>query len=264
MLAEAHDAMGWVHSLQLEWAKAEESFRRALELNPSLTTTSTDFVLSTLLPEGKLDEAMRQLEVALSADPLSADVRRTLSMVQISAGLYDNALDNCRRALALDSEVFGANTRCEQALLHKGEVAEAIAMMEKFIADTPVLKVAAAAATATLVTRTQLPGGAPKQRRSWRGMPAFPSPGNDLRGAGRQGPRVRGDRGTRRYQPSAGPSWLNRPELALLHGDPRVAALRKKFGLPQLAGDFVPLTPLRRCSRGPYRVRTESPFHLRT
>jgi hypothetical protein len=28
-------------------------------------------------------------------------------------------------------------------------------------------------------------------------------------------------------------SWLGRPELALLRGDPRVAALRKKFGLRQ-------------------------------
>jgi hypothetical protein len=28
-------------------------------------------------------------------------------------------------------------------------------------------------------------------------------------------------------------SWLGRPELALLRGDPRVAALRRKFGLPR-------------------------------
>jgi tetratricopeptide (TPR) repeat protein len=140
LLAEAHHAVGWVNSLDLEWAEAEKSFRRAIELNPSLTTTSTDFVLSTLLPEGKLGEALRVLDDALHTDPLSADVRRTMSMVQISARQYDAALDNCRRAVALDPEVFGANTPCEQALIHKGQVAEAIAMMEKFITDTPALK----------------------------------------------------------------------------------------------------------------------------
>jgi adenylate cyclase len=91
LLAEAHDASGWIHSLDLQWADAEKSFRHALELNPSLTTTYTDFVLSTLMPEGKLDESLRHLNVALKADPLSADVRRTLSLVQISAGLYDSA-----------------------------------------------------------------------------------------------------------------------------------------------------------------------------
>ena len=63
LLAEAHDAMGWVHSLDLEWAQAENSFRHALELNPSLTTTYTDFVVSTLVPEAKLNEALRQLDV---------------------------------------------------------------------------------------------------------------------------------------------------------------------------------------------------------
>src|SRR5689334_16241990 len=63
-------------------------FRHALELNPSLTSTYTDFVFSTLLPEAKLDEALRELNDAIRADPLSADVRRTISDVQISAGLY--------------------------------------------------------------------------------------------------------------------------------------------------------------------------------
>src|SRR5207248_3139822 len=76
LLAEAHDAMGWVHSLDLDWAQAEESFRYSLQLNPTLTTTYTDFVLSTLLPEGKVDEALRQLDSILNVDPLSWDVRR--------------------------------------------------------------------------------------------------------------------------------------------------------------------------------------------
>jgi tetratricopeptide (TPR) repeat protein len=102
LLAEAQAAMGHVHACAGEWPEAERSFRRALELNPSLTTTYTDFVLSTLLPEGKLDEAMRQLEVALRGDPRSLDVRRVLANVQISAGLYDRALENARTVLAID------------------------------------------------------------------------------------------------------------------------------------------------------------------
>jgi tetratricopeptide (TPR) repeat protein len=138
LLAEAHDAIGWIHSLDFQWADAEESFRRGLELNPSLTTTYTDFVLSTLMPEGKLDEALRRLNVALNGDPMSADVRRTMSLVQISAGLYDRALDSCRRALAIDAEAFNANTRCEQALLLKGDVAQAVALMQKSVAEDPL------------------------------------------------------------------------------------------------------------------------------
>jgi len=232
MLAEAHDAMGWVHSLDLEWAKAEESFRHALELNPSLTTTSTDFVLSTLLPEGKLDEAMRQLEAALSADPLSPDVRRTLSTVQISAGLYDSALDNCRRALALDPEVFAANTRCEQALLHKGQVVEAIAMMEKFIAETPALKEGGGRGYGYLGYAYAITG-----RRAEAEVQATRNAGLPHHQATIYGGLGDKDRAFDAIQrlaamnPQRALSWLSRPELALLRGDPRVAALRKKFGL---------------------------------
>jgi tetratricopeptide (TPR) repeat protein len=232
LLAEAHDAMGWAHSLDLEWAKAEESFRHALELNPSLTTTYTDFVVSTLVPEGKLNEALRQLDVALNADPLSSDVRRTMSTVQISAGLYDNALDNCRRALAIDPEVFAANTRCEQALLHKGQVAEAIALMETFIAENPPLKggrgygylgyaYATAGRRADAELQAARNAGLPHQQAMIYG------------GLGEKDRAFEAIEELAAVNPQRALSFLNRPELTLLRGDPRVAALRKKFGVPQ-------------------------------
>ncbi len=232
LLAEAHDAMGWVHSLDLEWAKAEESFRHALELNPSLTTTSTDFVLSTLLPEGKLDEALRQLDAALAADPLSADVRRTMSLVQISAGLYDSALDNCRRALAIDPKVFGATGHCEQALLHKGEVAEAIALMEKSIAETPQLKEGGGRGYGYLGYAYAITG-----RRAEAEVQAAKNAGLPHQQATIYGGLGDKDRAFAAIEelaavnPHRALSWLPRPELALLRGDPRVAALRKKFGV---------------------------------
>jgi TolB-like protein len=234
MLAEAHDAMGWVHSLDLEWAKAEESFRHALELNPSLTTTSTDFVLSTLLPEGKLDEAMRQSEAALSADPLSSDVRRTLSTVQISAGLYDSALDNCRRALAQDPEVFAANTRCEQALLHKGEVAEAIAMMEKAIREYPLLRAGGGRGYGYLGYAYAITGRraeAEAQLAKNAGLPHHQA--TIYGGLGDKDRAFEAIEELAAMNPQRALSWLSRPELALLRGDPRVAALRRKFGLTQ-------------------------------
>ena len=37
-LAEAHAAMGFIHGIELRWADAEASFRRAIDLDPSLTT----------------------------------------------------------------------------------------------------------------------------------------------------------------------------------------------------------------------------------
>ncbi len=130
LLAEAQAAMGHVHACAGEWPEAERSFRRALELNPSLTTTYTDLVLSTLLPEGKLDEAMRQLEVALRGDPRSLDVRRVLANVQISAGLYDRALENAQTVLAIDPTFPYVSMFRARALLFKGQRTEALRWLE--------------------------------------------------------------------------------------------------------------------------------------
>jgi TolB-like protein len=234
LLAEAHDATGWVHSLDLEWAEAEKSFRHAIQLNPSLTISSTDFVVAALLPEGKLNEALRVLKAALRADPLSPDVRRTMSIAQISTRQYDAALDNCRRAIELDREIYAANTRCEQALIHKGEVAQAITMIEKFVADTPALKEGGgrgygylgyayaisgrrAEAEAQAVRNEGLPhqqaiiyAGLGDKERAWAAIERLAA-----------------------LNPQRALSWLTRPELDLLHGDPRVIALQRKLGVLQ-------------------------------
>ena len=37
LLAEAHAAMGLLYSRERDWENAQESFQRAIELNPSLT-----------------------------------------------------------------------------------------------------------------------------------------------------------------------------------------------------------------------------------
>ena len=80
LLAEAHAAMGLLHSRERDWQKAEESFRRAIDLNPSLTAIYTNYSSSTLLPLGKLDEAERLLRAALQTDPLSLEVRRGMGV----------------------------------------------------------------------------------------------------------------------------------------------------------------------------------------
>jgi tetratricopeptide (TPR) repeat protein len=61
LLADAHAAMGWVYSRELEWSSAEKAFQRAIELNPSLTQTYTSYSTSTLRPLGKPDDALRLL-----------------------------------------------------------------------------------------------------------------------------------------------------------------------------------------------------------
>jgi len=62
--AEAHAALGNMYARDREWVNARTSFLKALDLNPTLTSTHTDFVLGVLMPIGDTDEALRQLDAA--------------------------------------------------------------------------------------------------------------------------------------------------------------------------------------------------------
>ena len=56
LLAEAHEALGMAQARDAQWGQAEKSLRRTLELEPSRSSTRTDFALSVLLPLGRIEE----------------------------------------------------------------------------------------------------------------------------------------------------------------------------------------------------------------
>jgi TolB-like protein/tetratricopeptide (TPR) repeat protein len=131
MLAEVHAAFGAIHSLSGRWAEAERSFRHAIDLDPSVTAVYGDFVLNTLLPWGRADEAVSTMLEAVRVDPLSLDARRVLSRAQSFAGLYDDALDNCQRVVDQDPNYQFAEEICGISLMFKGRMDEALERFNK-------------------------------------------------------------------------------------------------------------------------------------
>jgi TolB-like protein/tetratricopeptide (TPR) repeat protein len=141
LLAEAHAAQGFLHAMALRWTEAEASFLRAIGFEPNRTSIYADFALSTLLPWGRVDEAVRLLETAVEMDPLSLDARRILAEAQLHAGRYEEARDTCRRALELDPKLTLASHLLEWALYfgdphgERGDRAEALHRLETFDGD---------------------------------------------------------------------------------------------------------------------------------
>jgi TolB-like protein/Tfp pilus assembly protein PilF len=126
LLAEAHAAMGLLHSRERRWQDAARSFDRALQLNPSLTSTHTNYVSSTLLPLGRVDEAHRVMAAALRADPLSLDVQRYAAIVAIVRGEYDNAIVTLRKIYATDPAFTFVDQHLGRALTLAGRIDEAM------------------------------------------------------------------------------------------------------------------------------------------
>ncbi len=231
MLAEAHAAMGFIHSYARRWADAEASFRRAIEYEPTRTAVYGDFVLSTLLPWGRLDESLSTMQKALQADPLSLDVRRVLAGVQISAGLYDDAIENCQRVLDEQPNFPIVALFRARALLFRGRRAEALDWFNEYAVSR---KSAAGQGEGVKGWIYAITGQRAEAEAIAARFAHFPQRQAEIYGF--LGDYDRALEALERLavlNPGRAGWHLSQPELASLRGDPRVEAFRRKLGFPQ-------------------------------
>jgi tetratricopeptide (TPR) repeat protein len=101
-LAEAHTSLATVkYRYDWNWKGAEESFRKALELNPGYITAHHWFGVFLVL-RGRFKEGLAEVERAAVLDPLSVVIQWTLGYLYYYARDYEKALKACWRALELD------------------------------------------------------------------------------------------------------------------------------------------------------------------
>jgi DNA-binding winged helix-turn-helix (wHTH) protein/TolB-like protein/tetratricopeptide (TPR) repeat protein len=130
-LAEAHLALGQtLMRAEWDWAAAERSFRRALELNAQLAPVHAS--LSTLATAlGRHEEAVRSMERAVALDPASASLRSDLAWTNLFARRTGAALEHARKAVDLDPWSYSAHRQLSKALTIGGSHNEAIAEARK-------------------------------------------------------------------------------------------------------------------------------------
>jgi serine/threonine-protein kinase len=220
-LAEAHAAMGFTHALEHHWVDAEASFRRAIALDPTITAVYGDFVVSTLQPWGRLNEALATLEAALQADPLSLDLRRTLAHIQLLAGRHDDALQNCQRVVDANPDFPFAELICIRALLVKGRTADALDRINKhpnldYLSYFNAITGQRAAAEAAAAKLAHLP---------YRQASLYTALGDMQRA-------VEAFERFAALNPTRAAGVLGDPELARLRREPRVEEFRRTLGFP--------------------------------
>jgi serine/threonine protein kinase len=98
-LSEAHGAMAayWCWG-RWDWEQAEESFEKAVELNPNLAQWRA-FYSHFLNIIGRPDEAMTQIEKARKLDPLNAFIEALYGVDLLYVGRYDDAVEAFDRSL---------------------------------------------------------------------------------------------------------------------------------------------------------------------
>lgn len=232
LLADAHAAMGWVYAYDFDWTNAERSFERAIELDPGLTQTSTSYAIAVLEPLGKLDEALRVLGKANRHDPSSLDVQREIGQVQMLAGSYEEALDTFQRVRAADSTFAFVDVLIARTLMYAGRFSEAVPLMEK--TDSRAVGAPGRDRRNPWLARAYVMTG----RRAEAETLVQEHQADDSRVAIINAALGNKDRAFEALERAAlveahrVPRTLIHPEMAVLRGDPRLAALRQRFRLP--------------------------------
>ncbi len=225
LLAEAHVAMGYVYTREFDWQKADQSFRRAIDLNPSLTQSYTLYSRTTLVPRGKLDEAERLLQQAIGADPLSLNVQREIASVQIHIGRYGEAINTLQRIRAVDHDFPWIDWLLGRALIFAGRPAEALAVYEE-PSGTPPGSEWDALAYVMAGRRDEAERLAAKHQNYPHRLAIIYSALGDNDRAFEALNRLA------LLEPHRVLDDLSYPELAGLRSDPRFAALLRRFNVP--------------------------------
>jgi len=128
--ADANDSLGYALLLRDDYEKAEEYFRKALGIDPTLATANFRLA-TTLVHEGKMREAISILEKATS---LSAEGHRLLGEAYHSSKEYEKAKGSYETAIKLKPDSSEAYYGLSKAYAQLGDRDKGAESFEKFSA----------------------------------------------------------------------------------------------------------------------------------
>jgi serine/threonine-protein kinase len=136
MVAEAHTTLGFIKgAYEFDWSGSENSFKRALQLNPGYATAHQWY--STILrATGRTEDALAEAFEAFHLDPLSTSINLNVASALYCARRFDEAIDKYRGIATLDPGLFWM--RYGLALVYRiiGRNDEAIRELEQALSMT--------------------------------------------------------------------------------------------------------------------------------
>jgi tetratricopeptide (TPR) repeat protein len=130
-LAEAHVARGHLQLFRdWDWKGAENSIRRALELDPN--NLDAHFYYSLVhLGVGCFPEAIAEIQTAEQLDPLSHQVQTNFGRILLHSGKLEEALRRVQQAIEREPRSSNAHVRLAEVCEAMGKYPEALEIYEK-------------------------------------------------------------------------------------------------------------------------------------
>ncbi len=130
-LAEAHASLaGNLYDADWEWSRAEAELRRAIELNPNYATAH-HWLCINLGTQGRHEEAIAQIKMALELDPLSKVIQVTVAAAFWYARRFGDAIQELRKAIQRDPDFYNFHDYLGMVLATSGKPEEGVAELER-------------------------------------------------------------------------------------------------------------------------------------
>jgi adenylate cyclase len=120
-----------------DWIRAEEDYRRALELNPNFAVAHDWYGGIYLSAMGRFEESITHGKRAKELDPLTLYFTSDLGWTYLHARRWDEAIAECKPILEIDSNFYFAHWCLGFAYWQKGILEEAVAALERGVQLAP-------------------------------------------------------------------------------------------------------------------------------
>ena len=225
LLPDAQDALGMMQARQAQWQLSQSSFRRAIAIAPGEPLWRDHFAVFMLLPLGKIKEAIRQLRKAEELAPKQLETHYALTVALRSARRFDDADFHCRNAADNERQLSGC---WAEILIRQGKNDDAVRILET--AWTGHLLNVGAESLGIAYAR------AGRRQDAERIATLVPRLSSKAVIFAALGDKDRAFEILDRMLPM-GPTRMGRdlisPEFAVLRGDARLDAIRRKLALPE-------------------------------
>jgi tetratricopeptide (TPR) repeat protein len=126
-LGEAHATIGFVRMFWMwDWETAERELKRAVELNAD-NATAHQWLAIYMAAKGHMLEAKQEMRKALELDPFSIPINADMGQMFYFSQEYDQAIDQCRKTIAMDPEFLNAHIYLYEAYTQRGAYDQAFA-----------------------------------------------------------------------------------------------------------------------------------------
>lgn len=130
-LAEAHNQMGRIQQqIDFDWAAADASFEKAVELEPNNPESLRLAVFSAVI-RGRFDNAISRSQRAVDVDPLNAGSWEALGETKFFMGHPDQAVGDLKKAIELNPDVWNGHIFLSQVYIIEGRPQEALPEIER-------------------------------------------------------------------------------------------------------------------------------------